>query len=728
MAIEHSRDGADSTSAMNHQRILVPGDTCWTVSPCSRAAVLVDGEQYFSALHDALCKARHSVLILGWDIDSREPLIRDAAHEAVGWPLRRVLNQVVRRNRHLHVHVLIWDFAVIYALEREWLPFYELGLRRQRRLHFRTDGNHPIGASQHQKVVVIDDALAFVGGIDLSKWRWDTRAHSPDEKRRLDPDHKPYIPFHDVMLMVDGQAARNLGDLARERWRRATAQSLKPPRGDRNDPWPERVAPQFEHIEVAIARTYPPHQEQIAVREVERLYLASLAAAKRWVYVENQYLTSMRIAQAMGERLQEADGPELVLVLPKRTGGWLEQNTMDVLRARFLGTLRDADRYGRLRVYYPDVPGLAPKHVSVHSKLMIVDDQLLRLGSSNLSNRSMALDSECDAAIEAGADADIGARIAEVRNDLLAEHLGCAPSAVTDAIERTGSLIQAIELLRSDEGRSLRTLEVSVSAELERQLPDPAVIDPDEPLEPDRLAQRFLSSDQRAHAGRHGLGIALFIGALLLLAALWRWTPVGEFFSVERINGWMQQISDSQFTPLILLGLYLVGGLIVFPLVLLVAATAVIFGPWLGLAYALGGSLASAMLTYWIGSYLGRDALRRVAGSRIDRLDRWLSDRGILTVVTVRVIPIAPFTIVNLVAGASRISFRDYAIGTVLGMSPGIALMVLFLDRLTTAVQNPSTGTFVIVAVIGVAAVAAFAGLRYLLRRHSSKAAAAKSD
>ena len=727
MAIEHSRDRAESKSAMNPQRILAPGDTCWTVSACSRATVLVDADQYFSALHDALWKARRSILILGWDIDSREPLIRDAARKAVGWPLRRVLNQVVRRNRDLHVHVLIWDFAVIYALEREWLPFCELGLRKQRRLHFRTDGNHPIGASQHQKVVVIDDSLAFVGGIDLSKWRWDTRAHSPDEKRRLDPEHKPYIPFHDVMLMLDGEAARHLGDLARERWRRATAQSLQPPQGVRHDPWPERVAPQFEHIELGIARTYPPHREYAAVREVERLYLASLAAAKRWVYVENQYLTSMRIAQAMSERLQEADGPELVLVLPKHTGGWLEQNTMDVLRARFLGKLRDADRHGRLRVYYPDVPGLAPKHISVHSKLMIVDDQLLRLGSSNLSNRSMGLDSECDVAIEAGADARVGERIAYVRNDLLAEHLGSDPATVADAIDHTGSLIQAIEQLRSDHGRSLRILEVSVSAELERQLPDPAVIDPDEPLEPDRLAQRFLSSDQRAHAGRHGLSIALFIGALLLLAALWRWTPVGEFFSAERINGWMQQIADSQFTPLILLGLYLIGGLIVFPLVLLVAATAVIFGPWLGLAYALGGSIASAMLTFWVGSYLGRDALRRVAGSRIDRLDRWLSDRGILTIVTVRIIPIAPFTVVNLVAGASRISFRDYVIGTVLGMTPGIALMVLFLDRLAAAVQNPSAGTFVIVAVIGAVAVAAFAGLRYLLRRRTRKAAAAKS-
>lgn len=727
MATGHQRQEPNPDSTLHDARILVPGKTCWTVAESSRATVLVDTEQYFAALHDALWKAKRSILILGWDIDSREPLIRDPEHEAVGWSLRRVLSQVIRRNRELHAHVLIWDFAVIYAMEREWLPFYRLGWRRQRRLHFRTDGNHPVGASQHQKVVVIDDALAFVGGIDLSKWRWDTRAHSPDEKRRLDPDHKSYVPFHDVMLMVEGEAARRLGDLARERWRRATAQKLSPPPKAQHDPWPERITAQFENVGVGIARTYPAHGEQPEVREVERLYAASVAAAKRWLYVENQYLTCMGLADAMARRLQEADGPEIVLVLPKQTGGWLERNTMDALRARFLEKLRAADAHGRLRVFYPDVPGLAPQHISVHSKLMVVDDSLLRLGSSNLSNRSMALDSECDVAIEAGDEEAIKKQIAFVRNDLLAEHLGTDAETVAAAIARDDSLIGAVDSLRSDDRRTLRQLEGTVSKEWMRQLPDAAVIDPDEPLEPDRLAQRFLSSDQREHAGRHGLGVAWFIGSMLLLAALWRWTPLGDVLSVDRIDGWMQQIADSRFTPLILLALYLVAGLIVFPLVILVAATAVIFGPWLGLGYALGGSIASALLTFWVGSWLGRDWLRRFAGSRIDRLDRWLADRGILTIVTVRIIPIAPFTVVNLVAGASRISFRDYALGTVLGMTPGIALMVLFLDRLEAAVANPSTGTFLIVAAVGVAAVAAFAGLRYLLRRRSGKSAASKA-
>ena len=87
---------------------------------------------------------------------------------------------------------------------------------------FCLDGHHPVGASQHQKIVVVDDTVAFVGGFDLSKWRWDTPAHRPRDNRRIDPDGKPYPPFHDIQMAVDGPVARTLGRLARKRWLRAS--------------------------------------------------------------------------------------------------------------------------------------------------------------------------------------------------------------------------------------------------------------------------------------------------------------------------------------------------------------------------------------------------------------------------------------------------------------------------------------------------------------------------
>lgn len=700
--------------------LLQTGWNCWDIKAADRATLLVDGEAYFGAVYEAFQAARRSILVLGWDIDSRQPLIPNGdpgTRAGAGEPLARVLNRIVARRRGLHAHVLIWDFAMIYALERDWLATYELGWRTHRRLHFRTDGNHPVGASHHQKVIVVDDRLAFVGGFDLSKRRWDTRAHRPYDLRRRDPDGYAYPPFHDAALMVDGAVARRLGDLVRARWQLATGRKLAAVRVE-DDPWPRGIEPQLRNVTVGIARTVPAHRARHERREVQQLYLDSIAAARRWIYAENQYLTSHRLAEALAKRLEEADGPEVVLVLPERTGGWLERNTMDVLRSRFLTRLRQSDPHGRLRVYYPWVPGLGTDSVNVHAKLMVVDDRLLRVGSSNLSNRSMGLDSECDLAVDAVDDLDLRARVAAVRNDLLAEHLGTTPERVAGQLAHCGSLVGAIEALRG-EGRTLRELDGTVSAELDRQVPDQAVIDPERPLAAEYLADQFLSPEQREHVGHHGLRLAVFIALVIALAAAWRWTPLGEQVSMEAVDGWIRAISTSRFTPLILLGVYLVGGLIAFPLTVLIAATVVIFGPLTGFFYALGGSMASAVLTFWVGQLVGRDFLRRFAGSRIDRLNRWLANRGLLTMATVRLIPIAPFTVVNLVAGASHITLRDYVLGSLIGMAPGIALMALFLERLTAALRHPDATTLLTVAAVAVAAIGLLAGLRTWLRKRA---------
>jgi phosphatidylserine/phosphatidylglycerophosphate/cardiolipin synthase-like enzyme len=200
-------------------------------------ACLVDGEAYFEAVADAIAGARRQILMIGWDFHSRVRLRRTAEPDGLPDELAARLDAVVERREDLHVHLLGWDFAMLYAFEREALPLYRLGLRTRPRVHFRLDGRHPLGASHHQKLVVVDDALAFVGGFDLTSNRWDTRAHRPRDDRRVDPGFSEYGPFHDVQLAVDGDVARALGELARERWRRATGERLDPPEA-RHDPWP----------------------------------------------------------------------------------------------------------------------------------------------------------------------------------------------------------------------------------------------------------------------------------------------------------------------------------------------------------------------------------------------------------------------------------------------------------------------------------------------------------
>ena len=142
---------------------------------------------------------------------------------------------------------------------------------------------------------------------------------------------------------------------------------------------------------------------------------------------------------------------------PVSSHGWLEPIAMDTARARLFEALRRLDRHQRLRLYHPVTAG--GEAIYVHAKLMVVDDEVLHVGSSNMNNRSMRLDTECDVTIDAGLEGNeqATAGIARIRSSLLAEHLGVAPERIADVFSKTGSLIETVESLRSP-GRSLHSL------------------------------------------------------------------------------------------------------------------------------------------------------------------------------------------------------------------------------------------------------------------------------
>jgi hypothetical protein len=164
-----------------------------------------------------------------------------------------------------------------------------------------------------------------------------------------------------VQVLVDADAAKTLETLCRARRRRAAGEELAAVRPPESDPWPGEVVPLLQGHDCAIARTVPASNGLVEVREVERLYLDMIDAAERFFYIENQYLTSAAIRDVLAGRLRRRNGPEIVIILPRETGDWLEQRTMDVLRARLLRFLREAGRHRRLRVYYPSAPGLSER-------------------------------------------------------------------------------------------------------------------------------------------------------------------------------------------------------------------------------------------------------------------------------------------------------------------------------------------------------------------------------
>ena len=193
--------------------ILKEGHNCWRLSHADKVAFLIDGAAYFEALAETIERAQKTIFIAAWDIDSRIQLLRRDDAESREPCLGDFLNTRVKQVPELQVYILTWDYPMLYIREREWLPIFNLGWKTHRRIHFYLDDEHPIGASQHQKIVVVDNRLAFCGGLDLSNSRWDTPQHKIDDPRRKDPNGKPYGPVHDFQVMVSGDCAAGLGEL-----------------------------------------------------------------------------------------------------------------------------------------------------------------------------------------------------------------------------------------------------------------------------------------------------------------------------------------------------------------------------------------------------------------------------------------------------------------------------------------------------------------------------------
>ena len=469
--------------------ILRAGQNCWRVAQADRAAVLIDGAPYFAHLETALRNAQRSILIVGWDFDGSIRLCPDRCAEDSP-PLGPLLRALVEERPELEVRILVWSVAVVHAPGAPGPLLFGADWQNHPRLHIKLDTHHPLYAAHHQKIVCIDDALAFVGGMDLTVERWDTERHACDDPIRMRDDGTIYEPVHDLQMAVDGEAARAVSEVGYCRWKFATGEELSPlPAG--GDPWPGGLDADFRKVPVAIARTFPAWGEQAAVHEAAALTLDALAAAKKAIYIEAQYMTAPYVGDVLERHLANPDGPEIVVIQTHESHGWAEELVMGSNRDRLIRRLRKCEHHDRLRVYYPVIPDSkgGECQVLIHSKLVIVDDVFLRIGSSNLNNRSIGLDSECDLAIEATTD-EMKSTIVQLRDRLLAEHLEVDPDLFSRTLaDEDGSLIRTVERLNAGT-RGLRAFNAMDDDGPDVPAPGTGLLDPLEPFEPLSLFRR----------------------------------------------------------------------------------------------------------------------------------------------------------------------------------------------------------------------------------------------
>ncbi|HET9904016.1 MAG TPA: VTT domain-containing protein [Xanthobacteraceae bacterium] len=706
----------NSGHAESPPAILRPGRNVWRVEHADRAAVLVDGAAFFRAVRAAFRKAERNVFIVGWDINSRCRLVGEDGETDDGLPatLSEFISALARRRPELRFHLLLWDYSVVYALERELFPTVSLHWATPRQVRLCLDDELPMGSAHHQKIIVVDDSVAFVGGFDLTVRRWDTSDHSLDNPQRVDPAGAPYRPFHDVQILVDGAAARALAKLVRARWAQASLDvpSELMPCGD---VWPDGIEPDMRNVDVGIARTLPVYGGHPEVREVEALFYDSISAARRTIYIENQFVTCTKLGEHLARTLRERPGLEAVVIVPRTYSSWIEERTMRSGRARFVALMRAAGVAARVRLLYPHTEAHGRVcDTMVHSKVCIIDDDLLRIGSANLNNRSMGTDTECDLAVQARDDLQRQG-IAQVRNRLVADHCGTRVGEVGAVMNRTGSLIETVESV-SRNGHVLRPIDDGQAVGEDLTLPIDGLADPERPLMPE-----FAIGGTRARLSRKQISTLIKVGlAALLILALplaWQYTPLSNLAAPEAVRAGLLRITGGFWAPLAVIAAFVIAGFVAFPVTVLIAVTAATFGPVFGFLYAGAGALASALVVYLVGAWAGKEVVRDLLGPRLDRIRRRIVRRGVIAVALIRLVPVAPFTFVNLVAGASQIRLHEYLLGTLLGMTPGLLVMSALGAQIFEILRNPTAENVAILGACVVGWIALSVGIQILVSR-----------
>lgn len=701
--------------------ILRPGRNAWRIERAHRAAVIVDAAAYFAAVRAALIKAERHAFIIGWDMHSLTRLVGPSGRADDGYPetFAEFLTALAREKPDLRISLLLWDFVLFYAPEREMFPAYSLRWNTPANIRFCLDDAVPLGSSQHQKLIVVDDSIAFSGGLDVTTRRWDTSDHRADNPLRVDPDGKSYEPFHDVQMLIDGPAARALARLARARWECAAHEQPVLTDGY-GDPWPDEFKPDFTDVDVAISRTQPCFEEQKEVREVEALFIDSIAAAERSIYIENQFLSCNAIAQALAKRMRETPTLEVLMVSPGKHHSWIEARTMRNGRIRFMQVLQEAGVAGRARLVSPVVrDGNKVAHTMVHSKIMVVDDRFLRVGSANVNNRSMGTDTECDIAIEAASDAERAAIVC-VRNRLIGDHCGVTENEVAAALSADSSLLTLPKRLGGG-GHTLAPIDDGAPDSAEWTAYLQTLADPEKPIGIEDFASGVIGGPP----SRASFGTLAKVGlaglAVLALALAWYLSPLADLADPDRVRGALQQFAAGAWGPVVVLIAFIGGTLLLFPVTILIAATAAAFGPWLGFAYSVLGTLMAALIAFGLGALVGREALSNVMGPRLNRIRQKVRRKGVLAVALIRLVPLAPFGVVNLAAGASRIRLIDFMLGTAVGMLPGIAAMAVLGHQITQLVTEPTFMSFVWLALAVLAWIALSLGIQATVSKWSDK-------
>lgn len=698
-----------------------PGHNCWKTGEATRGAVLIDGVNYFAALAASVKLARERIVIFAWAFDTRLRIWLDENDSASGTTLREIFEAALKANPRLELFVLYWDFPEIYSFDREFIPQVRFDSQVMGRVHLEYDGHHPFGASHHQKLILIDADIAFVGGIDCSFGRWDTRKHFVREPRRLSGWGFQSNPYHDIQVILQGPVVIDFCRLANERWHLATGTELPCLTPDNvTDCWPAWVIPDFSKVTVGISRTQPCFFEQEERHEIRAIVLDVVARARRVIYLENQYFTSECICDALVKRLQEAQGPEILLVLPYRLMSRLERATLSRMQANLIKRLRDADKHGRFRVASPVHRGRPKQSIYVHAKLFIVDDTFLSTGSPNLTARSLGFDTELLATIMAENDGTRNA-IRKILGSLLGEHRGTEQLDLDEVFlagAQSKSLFAVLDALGETHEKTLeppRLPRVATDRTLRFLM---RLVDPAAPLRAERVGYRLMRK-KRVRLPFGPLSVALFlcvVQGVFAIALFLVPTPLRQSV-LNTLALVAAKAAELMPGPWAIVGVCALMLLCYVPVHLVFILCALVW-PWYKAAGVLLGGLALSMsFGHTCGRLVSRAKAKKEAMSEL-RNETHADESGVVTFFVLHFMPLAPFNSFNYKTGAARLPFWPFLGGSLLAHVPSVSLILVFSEVVKRGFSKPRGDLGIEVAVVFCAVfVALVFAVRYSLRK-----------
>jgi phospholipase D1/2 len=211
--------------------------------------------------------------------------------------------------------------------------------------------------------------------------------------------------------------------------------------------------------------------------------------------------------------------------------------------------------------------------------------------------------------------------------------------------------------------------------------------------------------------------LAAMAGVLVALALAWRYTPLNELLSRENVLSWARAARETRWAPIAVILAYTPAALLMFPRPVLTLLTIIAFGRWLGFAYSGAGIMLAAMATYYAGRMMRKETVVRLAGDKMEEASKVLRKHGILAVFASNQVPVPPFAVQGIIAGAIRIPAWQYAVGSLLGMAPGLLAATVFAGELRAALEDPSSISWWLIALV----VVVFFGFGWWVRRWFAK-------